>query len=128
MPESRAAALGTICWQHAVELMPRPRRGYCFRARIAQNSARAFSEFYSLHRTIRTARKSLKQNDRGTLYPSQNREALLSLEARNPRLRSSSAKSTSRGFLSRKELECSRRFESQTWNSEGGFSWQLILL
>ena len=74
----------------------------------------------------RIHRNPLKTNDRDTLYPSQNRKAFFSRERRNLRSRTSSPESTWRGFRSQKELECTHQLQSQTWKSEGGFSWQLI--
>jgi hypothetical protein len=128
MRESRVTAVGTMRWQNAAELTPRPRRVSGLSTPFAQNSSPAFSKGYSQHLPSRINRNLLKTNDRGTLYPSQNREVLFSRQRRILRVRSSSVQSTSRGFLSGKELECTHRFESHTWKSEGGFSWQLILL
>lgn len=79
-------------------------------------------------RLSRIHRNPLKTNDGGTLYPSQNRKILFARERRNLRSRSSSPESTCRGFRSRKELECTHQLQSQTWKSEGGFSWQFISL
>ena len=128
MKESGATTVGTMRWQDAAEFMPRPRQVSSLRARFEQNSPCTFSKVYSTHWTSRICRNPLKTNDRGTLYPSQNRQALLSLEPRNPGPLLSSAPNTSRDFLSRKELECTHQLESQIWKSGGGFSWQLILL
>lgn len=127
MRRSGATALGTTRWQDAAELTPLPRRVSGLRAPFAQDSTRVFSKVCSKHLPSRIKRNLLKTKDRVTLYPSQYREVLFSREPRTPCVRSSSAESTSHGFPSRKELECNR-FESQTWKSEGGFSWRLILL
>lgn len=128
MRESRATAVGAMRRQNAAELAPRSRRVPGVRAGFAQNSPCAFSKACSSHWTSRIRPNPLKINDRGTLYSSQIREALFSRQRRIRRLQSSSPESTSRGFLSGKELECTHQSESLTWKSEGGFSWQLILL
>lgn len=128
MRESRATAVDTMRRRNASDLRRRPRRVSDLRARIAQNSARSTAEICSTVLPSRIGRNLLKTNDRATLYPSQNRDALFSRERRTLRSRSSSPESTWRGFRSRKELECTRQLESQTWKSEGGFSWQFISL
>lgn len=127
MRESGATALSTICRQNAAGVHASPARNLRPRHPLERDSARAFSEVCSPHMPSRIKRNLLKTNDRVTLYPSQYRRVFLRSQLRDPGLPRSSAQSTSRGFLSRKELECNR-FESQTWKPEGGFSWRLILL
>jgi hypothetical protein len=123
MRQSIARAVGTTHRQNAADL----RRGASsLRTRLAQDSSRAASKIYSTLLPSRIARNLLKTNNPAALYPSQIQEAFFSRKRRAHRSRSSSAQSTSRGFLTRKELECGHRSESH--KSEGGFSWQLILL
>jgi hypothetical protein len=128
MRQSRAAALGAMCRQNAAGVHSPPSWSLRPPSPFAQDLPRPTAEICSTHLPSKINRIPLKTNHRATFYPSQNRRVLSPCEPRNLRPPHLSAKSTSRGFRSRKELECNRRFESQTWKSEGGFSWQLILL
>ena len=128
MRESSATAVGVMRRQNVAGIPAPPSRILRPPRPFAQGSPRAASKIYSTLLPSRISGNSLKTNDRGTLYPSQNREAFFSRTRPTLHSRSSSAQITSRGFLSQKELECNDRLESNTWKSEGGFSWQLILL
>jgi hypothetical protein len=75
MRKSRALALGKTRWQSAAELMPRRRPVSGLGDLFAQNSCRAIFTVYSTHVPNRITRKSLKINNRGTLYSSQTRGA-----------------------------------------------------
>lgn len=114
MRQNRAMAPGAVWRQDAAGVPAPPLRSLRPPRPLARNWRRAFARACSTHPPSRINRNSLKTDDRGTLYPSQNRRVLFPRETRNLRPPSPSAKSTSRGFLSRKELECNR-FESQTW-------------
>jgi len=128
MRESSPGAIGAMCRQNAASVHAPPLRNLRHPLSFAQDSTPALCKRYSTHWASRTTCNWLKTNDRVTLYPSQNRWGLCASEPHTFRVRSSSAGSTSVGFRSRKELECTRQLESQTRKSEGGFSWQLILL